>query len=408
MKFKIADLKQYINTICSAEGLFFTGFIIYLGRGMWETTMLPLNTRISQACLLLTIFFIGMKVLFFDTYSVKAYVGLITGFGCTILTYLNSGYLSPFFWVLILIGCKDISFEKILKVYLVITGSIMILALCTALLGVIENLIYESADRGVRIAFGSVYVTDFASHIFYMILVYCYLKAERLKTYHFFGIIIITGVVYFFCKTRLDCACMLLIVIVFGVNKWLRKLPYDGKGLFKKWKCFWKAFGLVSMPFFAIISYIFTVHYREENKALVLIDKIISNRLSLGKVGLDTYPVKLWGQAIEMVGAGGTIQLPADYFFIDNSYIHLILRFGFMFTVALLVVYVLCCYKCKTDIYFLFAVTLIALNCVIAHHIFDAAYNPFACVFLACNVRTVRLRVSSVNVSALPTRNLGI
>jgi hypothetical protein len=384
MKYKIADLKQYINTICSAEGLFFTGFIIYLGRGMWETTMLPLNTRINQACLLLTIFFIGMKVLFFDSYSVKAYIGLITGFGCTILIYLSSGYLSPFLGVLILIGCKNISFEKVLKVYLVITGSIMALALCAALLGVIENLIYESADRGVRIAFGSVYVTDFASHIFYMILTYCYLKADQLKIYHFVGIIIITVVVYYFCKTRLDCVSLLLIVIVFGVNQWLQKLPYDGKGKLKKWKYFWKAFGLVSMPFFAIISYVFTAHYQEDNKVLMLIDKVISGRLNLGKTGLDAYPVRLWGRAVDMIGAGGTTQWQTDYFFIDNSYLHLLIRFGLVFTVALLVVYVLCCYKCKADIYFLLAVALIALNCVIAHHIFDVAYNPFACVLLAC------------------------
>ncbi len=391
MKYKIADLKQYINTICSAEGLFFTGFFIYLSRGMWETTMLPLNKGISHTCLLLTIFFIGMKVLLFDTYSVKAYIGLVIGFGCTILIYLNSGYLSSFFWVLILVGCKDISFEKILKVYLVITGSIMILALCAALFGVIENLIYESADRGVRIAFGSVYVTDFASHIFYMILTYCYLKAERLKVHHFAGIIIIAGLVYYFCKTRLDCVSMLLIVIIFGVNKWLQKLPYDGKRLLKKWKCFWKCFGLVSMPFFAIISYAFTVHYQEGNKVLVLIDKVISNRLSVGKSGLDTYALKLWGQAVDMVGAGGTTLWPANYFFIDNSYIHLLLRFGFVFTVALLATYVLCCYKCRVDIYFLFTVALLSLNCVIAHHIFDVAYNPFACALLACSVRKVRL-----------------
>lgn len=387
MKHKITGLKQYVKTICSKEGLFFAGFIIYLSRGMWETTMLPLNTGFSQVCLLLTIFFVGLKILFYDTYSAGEYIGLIIGFGCTILIYLNSGYLNPFFWVLILTGCKDISFEKILKVYLVITGSIMVLALCAALLGVIENLIYESDGRGVRIAFGSVYVTDFASHIFYIILVFCYLKAERLKTYHFAGIIIITGVVYYFCRTRLDCISMLLIVIIFGINQWLHRFPYDKNGVLTKWKCFWKEFGLVSIPFFTFISYIFTVYYQEENKVFLLVNKILSNRLSLGKTGLNIYSAKIWGQAVEMVGSGGTTQWPVDYFFIDNSYIHLLLRFGFAFTVALLVVYILCCYKYKADIYFLFVVTLIALNCVIAHHIFDVVYNPFACAFWARSMR---------------------
>ncbi|WP_024293394.1 hypothetical protein [Lacrimispora indolis] len=387
MKHKITGLKQYVNTICSKEGLFFAGFIIYLSRGMWETTMLPLNTGFSQVCLLLTIFFVGLKILFYDTYSAGEYIGLIIGFGCTILIYLNSGYLNPFFGVLLLTGCKDISFEKILKVYLVIAGSIMVLALCAALLGVIENLIYKSDGRGVRIAFGSVYVTDFASHIFYMILVFCYLKAERLKTYHFAGIIIITGVVYYFCRTRLDCISMLLIVIIFGINQWLHRFPYDKNGVLTKWKCFWKEFGLVSMPLFTLVSFVATVSYQEENKVLVFIDKIISSRIQLGKTGLDMYSIRLWGQPVDMIGAGGTAQLPADYFFIDNSYIHLLLRFGLIFTIALLIIYIYCCYKHKDDIYFLFAVVIISLNCVIAHHILDVAYNPFAYVLLACGMR---------------------
>lgn len=383
MKYKIKDLKQYINAICSEEGLFFTGFIIYLGRGMWETTMLPFNGGISKLCLLLSVCLIGLKILFFDTYSVRAYIGLAIGVGCTILIYLNSGYLNPLFWLLILIGCKNISFEKVLKVYLVITGSIMILAFCAALLGVIENLIYEVGDRGTRIAFGSVYVTDFASHIFYMILAYCYLKAEELKTYHFAGIIIIAGAVYYFCKTRLDCISMLLTAFIFGVNQWLQKLPYDGRGLRKKWESFWKTFGIVSIPFWALVSFAATVFYQEENKALVFIDKIISARLTLGKTGLDMYSIRLWGQTVDMVGAGGTTQWPVDYFFIDNSYVHILLRFGLVFTAALLAVYVLCCCKRKNDVYFLFTIAIIALNCVIAHHIFDVSYNPFAGALLA-------------------------
>ncbi|SET90538.1 hypothetical protein SAMN05443270_1965 [Lacrimispora sphenoides] len=398
MKHKIADFKQYINAICSAEGLFFTGFIIYLCRGMWETTMLPLNTSISQLCLLLTIFFITMKILFFDTYSVGGYLGMAAGVGCTILIYLNSGYTNPFFWLLLLVGCRNIPFEKILKVYLVIIGSIMILAFCAAFFGVIENLVYKTSGRGVRIAFGSIYVTDFASHIFYMILTYCYLKADQLKTYHFVGILIIAGVVYHFCKTRLDCLSMVLVVVVFGINHWLQKLSYNGKGLLKKWRYFWRRFGMVSMPLFALISFVCTKYYNEENKVLKLVNKVISNRLSLGKQGLDTYPVTLWGQVVDMVGAGGSDQWPTDYFFIDNSYIHILLRFGFVFVGALLVVYVLCCYRHKGDIYFLFAVALIAINCVIAHHILDATYNPLVNIFLAYCVKGEKKLVSGPKV----------
>lgn len=387
MKLIVKSIKQKINIKFSAEGFFFTGFIIFLGRGMWETTMLPLNGLVSQMCLLLSILFIGYKIILFDAYSAGGYVGLIIGFSCTFLIYINSGYLNPFFWFMILFGCKNISFSKILKVYLLITASITILALCAALLGVIENLIYESGGRGVRIAFGSVYVTDFASHIFYMILTYCYLKAEKLKAYHFVGIFIITGLIYYFCNTRLDCISIIMIVLLFGINQWLQRLPYDGKGLLNKWKKLWRWLGLVSMPLMAMFSFYITAFYNKDNRLMVILDKLISNRLRLGKSGLDMYPVKLWGQPVEMVGAGGTIKWPDNYFFIDCSYIHVLLRYGVLFLTLLLIIYVLCCYKHKYDIYFLFAIMLVSLNCVIAHHIIDIVYNPFASAFLAYNIR---------------------
>ncbi|WP_333646085.1 hypothetical protein [Lacrimispora sp.] len=387
MEFKVKVLKRYFDMLYSREGLFFTGFIIFLGRSMWETTMLPLSGYISQTCLLLSILFIGLRIIFFDGYSVKAYLLLIGGVAGTILIYLNSGYLNPFLWLLVLLGSKDISFEKILKIYLLITVSIMMFSMCAALLGIIENLIYETEGRGRRIAFGSVYVTDFASHIFYMILTYCYLKAEQLKTYHFVGIIAIMSIVYYFCKTRLDCASMFLTIVVFGTNQWLRQSQYDGKRLVRKWQKFWRFFGVVSMPLMTAISFAMTVFYKENNKFLNLVDKIITNRLRFGKEGLDMYPIKLLGQPVDMVGAGGTTQKITDYFFIDSSYVHVLLRYGAMFMIALLLIYVLCCYKNNNDIYFLFVIALIALNCIIAHHILDTAYNPFASAFLAYNVR---------------------
>lgn len=383
MRYKVIGLKHYINALCTEEGLFFTGFIVYLGRGMWETTMLPLNPMISKICLLLTILFIGMKIIFYDTYSVGAYISLAMGVIGTILIYLNSGYTIPFLWLLVLLGCKNISFEKILKVYLVIVGSITVLALCAALLGVIENLVYKSADRGSRIAFGSVYVTDFASHIFYMILVYCYLKAGQLKVYHYLGIIVITSLVYYFCKTRLDCVSMIVVVVVFGIDQWIKKLWYGGREVLKRWNFFWKWLGIGIMPFMALISMVITLLYQEDNSLLFYIDKLLSGRLRFGKAGLTVYPIKFWGQTVDMIGAGGATKLSLNYFFIDNSYIHVLLRYGLIFTIILLVVYVLCSYKYKGDIYFAFAITLVSMNCTIAHHILDIAYVPFGCAFLA-------------------------
>ena len=89
------------------------------------------------------------------------------------------------------------------------------------------------------------------------------------------------------------------------------------------------------------------------------------------------------GQKIDMIGAGGTTIFPDNYFFIDCSYILVCLRYGVIALLLLLIVYSLSCIKNKKDIYFLYAITLVSINCVIAHHILELEYNPFALAILS-------------------------
>lgn len=382
----LEKLEHYLNDSHTGEPLFFAAFIIQVIRSIWETTMFPSPGIVGKISLILVVLLMGFKILLYDNYKLKSF--LI--YGCLIIcvsaVFVFSGYLNPFLWLLIIMGCKDISFSKILKVYLLISGIIIFLAFCAALLGIIENLRYETG-RGVRIAFGSVYVTDFAAHIFYMILVYCYLKGERLKACHYIGIAVIAGVVYYFCKTRLDSICILMIAIIFGLNHWLMRPQNKKKKLHRAWVKSWKWGGIFIIPVLAFFSIIATAFYSENIRFLNIINQVISGRLSLGKTGLEKYGISLFGQTVDMIGAGGTTEFPSDYFFIDCSYVHVLLRYGAIFTVILLAIYMFCSYKNKHDIYFLFAIFLVAVNSVIAHHILDLAYNPFACVLLAVCVR---------------------
>ena len=153
------------------ELLFFTGFIIYLARGVWATTMFPFPRIISKLCFGLAILFIGLKILLYDRYPYRRLICIGIMALDSLLVIYSSHYLNIFFWVLLILGAKDISFKKILQIYLIITISIMTLAFIASMTGVIENLKYVTDDRGVRQAFGCVYTTDFASHIFYIALV---------------------------------------------------------------------------------------------------------------------------------------------------------------------------------------------------------------------------------------------
>lgn len=92
-----------------------------------------------------------------------------------------------------------------------------------------------------------------------------------------------------------------------------------------------------------------------------------------------------------MNGNGFSTKTPNwdKYFFVDCSYIYNYLRYGLVFLLVLLIVYVACCKKYYDDKYFLLTVALISLNCMIAHHLIELAYNPFAlALFAKCSIDT--------------------
>lgn len=366
----------------TGEVLFFLGYIIYLGKFVWASTMFPFPAIINKLCLLLSIMLIGLKIILFDRYRFSTLLGIAAIILCSCTVFFSTRYTNAIFWIFLVMGSKDLDMRKMLKIYLVVTGSIVFLAVCASLVGVIENLQYARTSRGVRNSFGIIYVTDFAAYIFYLALIYFYLKGPELRWVHIISLVAVSGIVYYFCKARVDCICMVLIALIFGTQIFFNHVKYGFSRIKRLWNGFWYKLGILSMPILAFLSIVVSFHYNSENPLMKALNNLLSNRLALGKQGFDKYGVSLFGKIIEMNGMGGTTTMPENYFFIDCSYVNILLRQGLIFLLIILFSYTLLCYKNQRDIYLLFAIALVSINCIIAHHIIEVSYNPFAFTLL--------------------------
>lgn len=419
MDFLIEKYNSWTKNPQNGENLFFTGFIIYMFWSIMRTTMFPHSGMAFNMCLVLSVVILVMKIFLFDVYTFKMFIAVAGMFACSTIVLVSSGYFWPFLWVLMIVSAKDVPFRKILQIYLLMNISIMGLAFIASLLGVIENLAYTSADLGkgmYRYSFGCVYTTDFAAHIFFMLLTAFYLYQEKLRWYHYIGTCVISGLIYYFCYAKLDTICILLMVLFFGgyhVLQWQSKkektevpekkimqstfaLPYMVKSgkehkkfLFKrtkaylKWKCNWNKFALASMPVLAILMYYLSVSYEQDNEFLEALNETITGRLSLGNRGLKDYGISLFGQDVPMVGFGGSTTIKEAYFFIDSSYLYILLRYGIIFLFMVFFIYGTICYKCKQDTALMLAIILLAISCFIDHHIMEEAYNPLGYALFA-------------------------
>lgn len=369
------------------EQLFFAGYILFLWRCVWVTTMFPLSSLMTIVCVPMAALFLGLKILLYDHYPVKQFLLLALALLCVCLVFLSSGSITLLFWMLLVAACRGIKFEKIVKVYLAVNIAIVFLAFCASALDVIENLQYETEKRGTRNSFGIIYPTDFGAHIFFLFLAFFYLKGEKLRWYHYMITVLTAGLVYHFCNARLDSGCTLLLAVLFALGNGITHTRLSSMRVKMKWEQFWQKTGIWVMAALAVFSVLMTVLYQKESPAWQELDKIISSRLRLGNNGIEEYGWTLFGQAIDMVGNGGSTVLPSDYSFIDCSYMYMLLRHGIVFLVLMVAIFTICCYKNRHDLYFLYAMALVSVNCVIAHHIIQVEYNPFALALLAQCVR---------------------
>ena len=365
--------------------------------------MFPYSETVFQTCLILSVVLLAGKIFLFDSYTVKMFMAVAAMLACGLLIAMASGYLWPFIWVLMIAAAKDVPFGKILRVHLLIGAVVVGLAFCASLLGVIENLAYPATDgRGIRYSFGCIYTTDFAAHLFFMLLTAYYLYHKKMRWFHYIGTCVIAGVIYYYCNAKLDTICILLLAAVFGIYhimRWQREREQIQTSdmevrnmqliLFKRTKAcltLKKLLGrlaFISLSVVSLAMYLLTSAYREENEFLEAVNLAISGRLMLGKKGLKQFGLSLFGKNVPMEGMGGSLKHTKPYFFIDCSYLFILLRYGILFLGIVCIAYGIICYKRREDTALMLTILLLAVSSAIDQHLLEEAYNPLGYALFA-------------------------
>ena len=103
----------------------------------------------------------------------------------------------------------------------------------------------------------------------------------------------------------------------------------------------------------------------------------------MGKRGLKQFGLSLFGKDVPMEGMGGSLKHTKPYFFIDCSYLFILLRYGVLFLGIVFIIYGAICYKYREDTALMLAILLLAVSSAIDQHLLEDAYNPFAYALFA-------------------------
>ena len=135
----------------------------------------------------------------------------------------------------------------------------------------------------------------------------------------------------------------------------------------------------------AAVMILLSMFYSSQNRILSMLNSMLNNRIYYSHKGMELYGIPLWGQYVPMRGNGGTTEVIRNYFFLDSSYISILLQFGVLTLVTILICWCLISFKAVRykNWGLLLAVALIAAQCMVEHHMMAIVYNPFFMAVLA-------------------------
>lgn len=355
-------------------------YAIILVFTMWGTTMFPdiWPSRFGMFTYVIIMIYVvakGIKKFTYNRY--ETILAVVIGMSFLICAFKNDMYSFLFMLAFLIVGAKDVSIDKILKGYLVIGIVMMVAAFACSHYGIIENLQYWKNEK-MRFSFGIVYPTDFAAHIFYIILATVCLFNRKIHFVESIIICIVACVVFKWTVASTSFICMIGYSICLVCISIVQMLSVEVKD---NW--FWKMCSITPVGF-ALLFIGMTILYDENNQTWLLINDKLSDRLTNSKIGLDINGFNLFGQYIEERGWGKSVIEKADYFYLDDSYIRIMLEYGIIVFVVVLAIFFIASRRAAKAgrMEMVLAIAFIALHSFMEHHLLEVAYNPFIlCVF---------------------------
>ena len=301
-----------------------------------------------------------------------------------LLIVLVVGLLSErllYLWTscVLIIGAKGIQFRKLVKLHFVLSLSFCLFNIIGYELGMTSTPNVIDPEREslfgedvVRMDFGYGWATDFANHVFYILLDFWILVKGKLKWWGYLLFLYMPFFLVVYTDSRLASACILLLLISSLCLWWKEKKDNQiGRKM--------KLCMILSVPFFAVLSIWATFSYDPSNLYWIASDILLSGRLGLGYDAISEFGISWLGQPVEMHGAidaGGLM----EYNFVDSSYVQFLIRYGIVFISFLVLLFMRLSADAakRNDNVLLIAIMIAGITGIVAQFVFDYKY----CVLL--------------------------
>lgn len=358
--------------------------IIYINLTLIDTTttffveqLLPYKSVIKYIC----VFTIMLKILFCDIkyYTKSNYIKIIILFAIFVTSSIFSGNRAIIQYFVIILGSYNLDFNIIAKQVLIWECICVGIIVVLAILKIIPNRIFDRSNSDVkRYSIGFKYATYPALFVWYLTMLYLYVKTNKIKLFEYILLITINIIMYIVTNSRNELIFSFLIIFIsivynkFKMNKTKKIVSYFAK---------------YSIIIFTVISILCMVLYNPKNNIWKKMNTLASGRLRLSNECMKEYDIKLFGNKMEWIGLSEIYEgenEESDFFYVDNSYINILYNYGVIFLILVMYSYYYIITKeIEKENYFLISILLvIIMHSFIDPQLVKIAYNIFILLFV--------------------------
>lgn len=210
-----------------------------------------------------------------------------------------------------------------------------ILVICHTVIAIIGSMIgtfniVQNIGGIIRYDFGLLHPNSFAALLFNLMIMWIWLNWDKIKTKHIIFMILGSGILYCFCKTRTNFIAMLAVIgFVFVCRVKHKFVRLIGE------------IAIVIIPLLSVAMGAAIILYATGNRVVLLLNKVLNARISLGAYALAHYSFTLLGQNMESLYTGTTWDpiWQLNGFTFDCIYTYMLINQGIIWLILLMILF---------------------------------------------------------------------
>ncbi|MBD7895217.1 hypothetical protein H9564_05790 [Limosilactobacillus sp. Sa3CUN2] len=385
MQYLSSKYQRLINLELNGQVLYEIAFAFYFVIAFLQTSTytayFPGNLLHQIAFLPLAI--VLFKIIFFDSNTTKKVIINLLVFSLLFITWRTSGEFILFPMGIFVLGARNVEFKKIIYLYLVLGTILLSFIFFTSLIGLTKNLIFHRDIDTIRRAFGIIYPTDFAAHVLYLVLAYCYLYFKQLSWKSYIVFVLLAIFLIKFCDARLNAYALILVIPIMMIGQRAKK----GFMVSRTIAIFYWTFPVLAAYITVFLSYLYT----PSQHLFERMNSLLSGRLYYSHEAINKYGFSLLGQHIHENGLGAVGGIKnaaaegANYFYVDSAFIRLFVIYGIIVTLVIVLLITLISYHSiqKADFALASIIVVVTISAIVEQRLLDFGYNPFLIAFFA-------------------------